>query len=118
MLFNIMQVILFRHLIGLNCRLHMAMDIISQLSDVLIYPSVMGNNIIIAIRQVLPVAPDHILQVSDVLIYPAIIVNNIIHTIRKALNDIRQTRYVQRTSYIIDPLCKVWYQIYKSRILW
>ena len=49
--FHIMRVILFRHLIGVNFILYIAPDMISQVSDVLIYPDVIFLNIIIAIRQ-------------------------------------------------------------------
>ena len=51
--FQIMQAILFRHLIGVNCILYMAPDPISEVSNVLIYPTVMVSNRIITIRQAL-----------------------------------------------------------------
>ena len=50
---HIMQVILFRHLIGLNCRLYMVLDMILKISDVLIYPSILGNNLVCKIIQAL-----------------------------------------------------------------
>ena len=49
--FCIMWAILFRHLIGVNCRLYMTPYCISQVSGVLIYPVVIGKNIVLMIRQ-------------------------------------------------------------------
>ena len=63
----------------------MALDRISQVRHVLIYPSVMGKNIVCMIRQSLTMAPDHMSQVSNILIYPSFIGKNIIRTIRQAL---------------------------------
>ena len=49
--FHIMRVILFRHLIIVNCRLYTALKRISKISNVLIYPAVIGKNIIVMIRK-------------------------------------------------------------------
>ena len=54
--FQIMQVILFWHLIGLNCILNMALDRILQVRDVLIYPAIMGKNTVSTIRQALTIS--------------------------------------------------------------
>ena len=89
--FTLCEIILYRHLIEVNCRLYMAPDRISQVRYVLIYPSVMRNNIICMIRQSLTMAPDHISQISNVLIYLSIINKNIISTIRQALTIFSKT---------------------------
>ena len=80
----------------------MAPDRILQVRNVLIYPAVVGNNLIPTIIQALTMSTDHIFQVSDVLIYLDVIGKNIIHKIGQDLNNICQTRYVQRTSYNMD----------------
>ena len=51
--FTLHKAILFHYLIGVNCRLYMALDWIFQISDVLIYSAVIGKNIIRTIRQAL-----------------------------------------------------------------
>ena len=43
--FHMMRVILFRHLIGVNCRLYMSPDQIFQVRNELVYLDVIGNNI-------------------------------------------------------------------------
>ena len=48
--FHIIKAILFHHLIGVNCILYMAPDKISQVSNVLIYLSVIVTNVIHTIR--------------------------------------------------------------------
>ena len=48
-----MRAILFRHLIRVNYKLYMALDWILQISDVLIHPDVIGNNIICTIKKAL-----------------------------------------------------------------
>ena len=52
-LFHIMQEILLCNLIRVNCILYMALDLIFQLMDVLIYPTIIVLNIIHTIRQAL-----------------------------------------------------------------
>ena len=52
-LFHIMRVIIFRHLIGVNCRLYMDPDRIFQVRNLLIYLYVIDKNIIRTIRQAL-----------------------------------------------------------------
>ena len=51
--FHIMRVILFCNLIRVNCRLYMPLDIILQVSNVLVDPDNMVKNIICKIRQAL-----------------------------------------------------------------
>ena len=48
--FYIMRVILFCHLIGVNCRLYMSPDWILNVKNVLVYLDVIGKNIIHMIR--------------------------------------------------------------------
>ena len=107
--FTICERILYCHLIGLNCWLYMAPDRISQVRYVLIYPSVMGKNIICIIRQALTMAPDHIPQVSNVLIYLSFICNNIIRTIRQALRIFSKTGMYREQVIWWILLTKVWY---------
>ena len=114
--FTLCEGILYRHLIRVNCRLYMARDLISKVRYVLIYPSVMGKNIICMIRQSLTMAPDHISQVSKVLIYLYFIGKNIVRTIRQALTIFSKTgMYGEQVIWLIL-LSKVWYWIYKSRM--
>ena len=49
----IMRAVLFCHLIRRNCTLYIALDQISQISDILIYPAIIGKNIIRTIIQAL-----------------------------------------------------------------
>ena len=49
----IMRAVLFCHLIRKNCTLYIALDQISQISDILIYPAIIGKNIIRTIIQAL-----------------------------------------------------------------
>ena len=49
----IMRAVLSCHLIRRNCTLYIALDQISQLSDILIYPAIIGKNIIRTIIQAL-----------------------------------------------------------------
>ena len=51
--FYIMRVILFCHLIEVNCRLYMSADQIFQVINVLVYMGVIGKNTICTIRQAL-----------------------------------------------------------------
>ena len=51
--FHIIGVILLCHLIGAKCILYMSMDWILQVRNVLVYPSVIGNNILCTIIQAL-----------------------------------------------------------------
>ena len=49
--FHIILEILFRHLIRVNCTLYIALDQISQISDILIYPASIVKNIVCMIRK-------------------------------------------------------------------
>ena len=62
--------------------------------------------------------PDHVFKVINILIYPAVIDKNIIHTIRQTLakNFKPVTNREQASLWIL--LRRVWFLLYKSRILW
>ena len=51
--FHIMQAILLCHLIGVICRIYMALDQILQISDALLYHSIINKNIFCTIRYAL-----------------------------------------------------------------
>ena len=55
--FHIMRAILFRYLIGVNCIFYMALYRILQVSNVLIYPYIIGKNIIHTVRHALRTLP-------------------------------------------------------------
>ena len=57
MSFHITRVILFFNLIGVNCILYMYLDPMSQVSNLLIYPSVIVLNKICTIGQALTTYP-------------------------------------------------------------